>query len=162
MYRRVGLGAVWSADGTSFSFPWYCDVVGSWGNSGIPGSQVGILAGFSDACAPPTQAQLTAMQQAQLTKIAAVNPAAAQASIDAGNQAASAYCLANPQECANYNSVPQQGQTMLDYIWSQVSGNPGYTACSSDPTSLSCWLSQNSTTVIIAGAILALLLLVKR
>lgn len=125
MYRRSsGLGAVWSADGTDFSYPWYCNLVGSWAQTGIPGSQVGVVAGFSDACLPPTQAQLTAMQKAQLAKIAAVNPAAAAASLAAGDVSASQYCTDHPDECANYNSLPQQGQTLVDYLVSQTGITP--------------------------------------
>lgn len=93
-YKRVGLGAVVSPDGTDITYPWYCDFFGG-GFAELAGSE----------CAPATPAQLQAMQTAQLAKIAAVNPAAAAASITAGNAATAALANSDPADAAAYTAA---------------------------------------------------------
>lgn len=88
MYRRRGMGAVWSPDGTDFTFPGYCDY--------LPALFTG------DACMPPTPAQLADMQKKQLAKIAAVNPDLAAQGQAAGDAAVDALKRANPADAAAY------------------------------------------------------------
>lgn len=89
-YRR-GMGAVWSPDGTDFTFPWYCDVFSAWATG--------------EACTPPTPAQLADMQKKQLAKIAAVNPDLAAKGQAAGDAAVDALKRANPADAAAYQIV---------------------------------------------------------
>lgn len=93
MYRRNGLGAVWTADGTSFSYPDYC----SYSFARDPFGFATLISDLSDdACQPPTPAQLNAMQRAQLSKIATVNPDAAASGAAAGDAAAAALAKTDP------------------------------------------------------------------
>lgn len=102
MYRRsVGFGAVISADGTDFSYPPQCSY--DWVSDPL-GIQY-LAAQFSSDCAPPTPAQLQAMQVAQLAKIAAVNPALAASGLQAGDAAAAGVAALDPSGAANYNLV---------------------------------------------------------
>ncbi len=97
MYRR-GLGAVWSADGTSFSYPSQC----AYNAVTDPLGLQMLFAQFSSDCAPPTPAQLIAMQQAQLLKVAAVNPDLAAQGVAAGSAAAAALAKTDPNAADYY------------------------------------------------------------
>lgn len=87
----VGFGAVVSADGTDITYPWYCNFLPA------------LISG--DECDPATQAQLTAMQTAQLAQVAAVNPALAAQGIAAGNSATAALMNSDPSDAAAYNAA---------------------------------------------------------
>jgi len=91
VYRRSsGLGAVWNADGTDFSFPWYCDFIAT-AIAGAP-------------CVPPTAEELAQMQRNQLAKIAAKNPDLAAAGQTLGDSAVAALARANAADAAAYQS----------------------------------------------------------
>lgn len=88
MFKRVGLGAVWTEDGTSFSFPWYCS-----------------FAPVGADCAVPTSSDIETMARAQLAQIAAVNPDLANAALSQGDAAVAALGQANPIDAASYDAV---------------------------------------------------------
>ena len=101
-YRYVGLGAVMSADGTDFSYPSYC----SYSFATDPFGVMTLVSDLTDpACQPPTPAQLTAMQTAQLAKVAAVNPSAAAAGVVAGNVAVADLAKTDPNAADYYANL---------------------------------------------------------
>lgn len=74
--------------GANEMFPGWC----SW----MPGAD------FFSACQVPLADVLRAQQQADLSKVAAVNPELAAAGVKAGDAAAFAYCQQNPEACAEF------------------------------------------------------------
>jgi len=90
VYQRSGLGAVIGSDG-SIAYPQYCN----W----LP------FADFTEACQPATPAQIQAMQKAQLSQIAAVNPDLAAQGLALGDQAVQAYQNTNAADYCAYSAA---------------------------------------------------------
>jgi len=127
-----------SAD-SGVTYPWYCSFfpVGS-------------------ACQPPSQAQLQAMQQAQLAQIAAINPDLAAAGLQAGDQAVAAYLAQNPSEASDYYAAVNS-----PVLYSVVGGTAANWLNGIDP-STGLPVSGIPGWIWIAIAGLAALFLVKR